>query len=57
MATESFTKEFIIDDPKSIKRFAEVMSDVNPIPAANRSLVCDKVMERDVQLLKRCLSR
>jgi len=57
MATSSFTKEIIIDNPESVALFEKVISENQTAQSIDRNLASDETMERGKQLLKLCLSR
>jgi len=60
MATSSFTKKMVINDPESLELFMNVISTNKDNPnrrPINRDLASYEAMERGRQLLKQRLSR
>jgi hypothetical protein len=56
MATTSFSKKFIINEPEAIQRFIDIISDETPRPPVNRELASDENMKRGREVLKQYLS-
>ena len=56
MATSSFTKSFVIENPKAVEKFINIISDEKPKRPINKELTSDENMERGRESLKQYLS-